>query len=100
MHTAHQARAMDRRGAHVLPAGAVVIAVDDNPITTRAAQRVTLRKKGYRIAGILSEFDALTADRNGHGLRIRGIAQVFDLYGARYWDRTSGPCRVKAVLYR
>ena len=20
--------------------------------------------------------------------------------GGRYWDRTSGPCRVKAVLYR
>jgi plasmid stabilization system protein ParE len=20
-------------------------------------------------------------------------------YGGRYWDRTSGPCRVKAVLY-
>jgi hypothetical protein len=25
-------------------------------------------------------------------------ADVF--YGGRYWDRTSGPCRVKAVLYR
>ena len=21
-------------------------------------------------------------------------------YGGRYWDRTSDPCRVKAVLYR
>jgi len=23
-----------------------------------------------------------------------------DFYGGSYWDRTSGPCRVKAVLYR
>jgi hypothetical protein len=22
------------------------------------------------------------------------------IYGGRYWDRTSDPCRVKAVLYR
>jgi hypothetical protein len=22
------------------------------------------------------------------------------VFGGRYWDRTSGPCRVKAVLYR
>ena len=24
----------------------------------------------------------------------------YEIHGGRYWDRTSGPCRVKAVLYR
>ena len=26
--------------------------------------------------------------------------KFFDFIGGRYWDRTSDPCRVKAVLYR
>ncbi len=31
-------------------------------------------------------------------LRIRTDVGIF--LGGWYWDRTSGPCRVKAVLYR
>ena len=32
--------------------------------------------------------------------RFRRMPKDLDYYGGRYWDRTSGPCRVKAVLYR
>ena len=35
-------------------------------------------------------------------ISVRGRYQFSKLLisGGRYWDRTSGPCRVKAVLYR
>jgi len=29
------------------------------------------------------------------GKQVQGVAQVLILNGGRYWDRTSGPCRVK-----
>ena len=29
-----------------------------------------------------------------------GARKYLIFLGGRYWDRTSGPCRVKAVLYR
>jgi hypothetical protein len=38
-------------------------------------------------------------NRNGMQQQRPVTARVDDS-GGRYWDRTSGPCRVKAVLYR
>ncbi len=31
---------------------------------------------------------------------LRRETQGLEFFGGRYWDRTSDPCRVKAVLYR
>ena len=31
---------------------------------------------------------------------LRRAASIRCSFGGSYWDRTSGPCRVKAVLYR
>lgn len=36
--------------------------------------------------------------KNEKGLRRE--TQALEFFGGRYWDRTSDPCRVKAVLYR
>lgn len=36
--------------------------------------------------------------QNEKGLRRE--TQALEFFGGRYWDRTSDPCRVKAVLYR
>ena len=33
-------------------------------------------------------------------LALKADGTVWDWIGGRYWDRTSDPCRVKAVLYR
>ncbi len=38
------------------------------------------------------------ASQNEKGLRRE--TQALEFFGGRYWDRTSDPCRVKAVLYR
>ena len=39
----------------------------------------------------------LYADVSGSTAMVQSKTSV---YGGWYWDRTSGPCRVKAVLYR
>jgi hypothetical protein len=36
----------------------------------------------------------------GIGAEARKYMNNLEFYGARYWDRTSGPRRVKAMLYR
>lgn len=45
-------------------------------------------------------FSHVVRYKNSLGTRIRGFLQLFEIwFGARYWFRTSDPCRVKAVLY-
>ncbi len=68
----------------------------------RHYELVTVR---YNTSGIDEERVGNTASgaqrsrrKNEKGLRRE--TQALEFFGGRYWDRTSDPCRVKAVLYR
>ena len=48
----------------------------------------------------LSELDPESRGQQKTRKALSSAGFVFFVAGGRYWDRTSDPCRVKAVLYR
>lgn len=73
----------------------------------RHYELVTVRYNNVRIGREWSERaqggryrgrSARARRKNEKGLRRE--TQALEFFGGRYWDRTSDPCRVKAVLYR
>jgi hypothetical protein len=71
------------------------------------ARRVRNRRGLHAAADVLSPSRGLSEEaQKGEkvfrtvSVRERGRVCKLLISGGRYWDRTSGPCRVKAVLYR
>ncbi|CAI8694350.1 hypothetical protein EMIT0111MI5_220098 [Burkholderia sp. IT-111MI5] len=51
-------------------------------------------------AGTAVRMRAILQARRQNEKGLRRETQALEFFGGRYWDRTSDPCRVKAVLYR